>query len=296
LDCGYADRIEATFGEQQPGMQGTPHPTFPVSVIAIILFQVAALFARSMLDLSLGARGMDPAVANDLSYLIVPPILLVLMFPYLRMCKNSLRELFAPSRLTARVVVLSIMLGLVLRLTYWASLTLLIGTGLITNDDPNAITGPILGFKCPTLLVLLLSLGVMSCLIPLIEEVINRGYILHALLQKGTVVAIVVSATAFAAMHEPGTYIVAFLIGLILAIQTLNYRALWGPIVTHATFNALAIIDWDCFRIVWNPPANDPVFTNVVWASLPITIAGVIVSLLLVNKKAVGVLFVPRPQ
>jgi membrane protease YdiL (CAAX protease family) len=296
LDCGYAERIEASFGEQQPGMQVTPRPTFPVSVIAIILFQVAALFARSMLDLSLRARGMDPDVANDLSYLIVPPILLVLMFPYLRMCRDSLCELFSPSRLSARVVVLSIILGLVLRLTYWASLTLLIGTGLIKNDDPNAITGPILGFECPTLLVLLLSLGVTSSMIPLIEEVINRGYILHALLQKGTVFAIVVSATAFAAMHKPGTYLVAFLIGLILATQTLNYRALWGPIVTHATFNALAIIDWDCFRIVWNPPANDPVFTNVVWASLPIAIAGVIVSLFLVSKKAAGVLFVPRPQ
>ncbi|HUD97592.1 MAG TPA: CPBP family glutamic-type intramembrane protease, partial [Woeseiaceae bacterium] len=158
-------------------------------------------------------------MANDLSYLIVPPILLVLMFPYLRMCKNSLRELFAPSRLTARVVVLSIMLGLVLRLTYWASLTLMIGTGLIKNDDPNAITGPILGFECVSLPVLVLSLAVMTVVVPVVEEVMHRGFILYKMMSRGTVPAIVFSAFYFAIVHESGTYIPAFFAGIVLAVQ-----------------------------------------------------------------------------
>lgn len=80
-------------------------PVFGVSVIAIMIFQVAALFARSMLELSLMDDGYSRAIAEDLSYLVVPPILLVLMFPYLKRCKDPLLSLFRRADLTLRLVV-----------------------------------------------------------------------------------------------------------------------------------------------------------------------------------------------
>ena len=67
--------------------QPIARPVFQVSIVAIMLFQVAALFTRSRLELSLVAGGVQEAVAKDLSYLVVPPILLVLMFPYLKRSK-----------------------------------------------------------------------------------------------------------------------------------------------------------------------------------------------------------------
>jgi membrane protease YdiL (CAAX protease family) len=269
-------------------MQDARHPIFHVSVLAIILFQVAALFARSMLDLSLRARGVDPEVANDLSYLVVPAVLLVLMHPYLRTCKDSLRKLFSLAGLNLRMIVLSIALGLVMRLTYWATLTLLIGAGVIRNEDPNAIVGPIIGFNCPPATVLLLSLAIMAVVVPITEEVMHRGFFLHGLLHRGKILAIIVSAVFFALMHELSTYPSAFIVGIVLAVQALNYRALWGPIIAHATYNATSTIDWDCFQLIWNPPAGDPTIDKLAWVSLPIIIAGVTASFFIVREKAAG--------
>lgn len=269
-------------------MQDARHPIFHVSVLAIVLFQVAALFARSMLDSSLRARGVDPEVANDLSYLVVPAVLLLLMHPYLRTCKDSLRELFSLAGLTLRVIVLSIALGLIMRLTYWASITLLIGTGVIRNEDANAIVGPIIGFDCPPIAVLLLSLAIMAVVVPITEEVMHRGFFLYGLLHRGRILAIIGSAVFFALMHEVGTYLTAFIVGLVLAVQVLNYRALWGPIIAHATYNATSTIDWDCFQLIWNPPAGDASIIKLAWISVPIIIAGVTASLLIVREKAAG--------
>ncbi|MEX0976423.1 MAG: type II CAAX endopeptidase family protein [Woeseia sp.] len=269
-------------------MQDASHPTFRVSVTAIVLFQVAALFARSMLELSLRAQGMGSDVANDLSYLVVPPILMILTFPYLRTCKDSLRKLFSVADLTIRVTLLSIALGLIMRLTYWASLTLLIGTGVIGNEDPNAIVGPLIGFDCPPAAVFLLSLAIMAVVVPVTEEVMHRGFFLFGLLSRGKNLAIILSAIYFALMHELSTYLPAFIVGLVLAVQVLNFRALWGPIITHATYNATATIDWDCFQLIWNPPAGDPTIVKLAWASIPIIIAGVTLSLLIVREKRAG--------
>lgn len=278
-------------------MQDSVRPIFRVSVVAIVLFQVAALFARSMLELSLQRNGMDPTVANDLSYLVVPPILLVLMFPYLRRCRDSLRQLFARHLLTLRVVVCSVALGLTLRLLWWASTTFLIGVGLFRAGDPNAPVGPVIGFECPQLSVLAFSLIVMAAVVPITEEIVHRGFILYGALPYGRKAAVIGSAVVFASMHVAGSYAATFVAGLVLAVQALNYRALWGPVIAHATYNAAAVIDWDCFRIVWNPPASDPVLVNLTFASIPLTLAGTCVVILLSSEKAAGARStLPRPR
>jgi membrane protease YdiL (CAAX protease family) len=263
-------------------------PVFRVSVLAIMLFQVCALFTRSALDISLVKRGMDRAVANDVSYLVVPPILAAFMYPYLRRHWNALRSLFQPRALTLRLFVLAVILGLLLRLTYWAVLTILIWAGVIRNDDPDAVTGPLLGFECPPLSVLALSVVTMSLLVPVVEETINRGFLLHALLQKGLFTSVVLSALLFTVAHKPGTYVVAFSIGIFLAVQAINARTLWAPLVTHSTYNLAAVIDWDCFQLIWNPPIADPLLLATTKVAAPIAGACVILCCWLVSKKAIG--------
>lgn len=275
-------------------MQPQPRPAFRVSLTAIVLFQVAALFARSMLDLRLRRGGMDAAVANDLSYLVVPPILLVLMLPYLRRCKDSLGRLFDRRRLTLRVVACSVALGLTLRLMWWASTTFLIGIGAFRNEDPEAVVGPIIGFGCPPPAVLMLSFAVMAMLVPVTEELVHRGYVLYAALPFGRHVAVIGSAAFFALMHPVASYAATFAGGLALAMQALNYRALWGPIVTHATYNAAAVVDWDCFSLIWNPSPDDPLLLNLAWLSIPTMVAGGWLVTLLVQDKGTGANS-PRP-
>ena len=263
-------------------------PAFQVSVAAIMLFQVAALFARSRLELSFVEDGVQEALAKDLSYLVVPPVLLVLMFPYLKRCKTHLLALFRTSALTWRLVSLSLLLGVTLRVVYWSILTVLIRIGLVANDDPNAVVGPLIGFECPSSSILLLSLGVTAALIPVIEEAINRGFILHALLPRGLATSIGISAAFFALMHPPATYLTAFLIGVLLAVQTLNSGTLWPAVIAHGSYNAAAVFDWDCFRIVWNPPPSDPKLAIASLVAAPVATLGICLAIYIVTRRPAG--------
>jgi membrane protease YdiL (CAAX protease family) len=267
--------------------QRAARPLFQVSVIAVMLFEIAALFARSALELRLASDGFSRPVAKDLSYLVVPPLLFTLMYPYLRRNKAALSSLFKPSAITARLVLLSIALGLILRITYWAVVTLLIWCGVIHNEEPGAFAGPLIGFQCQ-LASVALSLAVVSLLIPLIEETINRGFLLHVLLPRGDRTAIVISALLFALMHLPATYPTAFAVGLLFAIQTLNYGTLWAPVVAHASFNAATVFDWECFRIVWNPPASDPTLAKAALLAAPTAVLGTLLAAFIVSRKAAG--------
>lgn len=263
-------------------------PVLRVSVLAIMVFQVCGLFARSALDLMLVRSGTDRAVANDLSYLVVPPLLIILLYPYLRQNCEALLRLLQPAQLTMRLCCLSLLLGVVMRVTYMSILTVLMWAGFVQNRDPDAIAGPIVGFECPPLLLLSLSLFVMSFLVPFVEEVINRGLLLHALLPRGVVTSVVVSAGLFAAMHQPGTYPVAFISGLFFGVQMLNSRTLWAPLFTHSAYNATATISWDCTRIIWNPPQGDPGLAAVTQIAAPVAALGILLCCLLVSKKAIG--------
>jgi len=263
-------------------------PVIRVSVFAIMVFQICGLLARSALDLALVRSGINRAVANDLSYLAVPPLLIILLYPYLRQHWCMLVGLLRPAQLRIRLCCLSLLLGVLMRVTYMAILTVLMWAGLVRNDDPDAIAGPIIGFGCPALPVLSLSLLVMSFLVPFVEEVINRGFLLHALLPRGVVTSVVVSAGLFAAMHQPGTYLGAFVAGLFFGVQMLNARTLWAPLLAHSAYNATAIISWDCTQIIWNPPQADPGLAAVTQIAAPIATLGALLCCLLVTKKAIG--------
>jgi membrane protease YdiL (CAAX protease family) len=263
-------------------------PTVRASVAVIMVFQVCALFARGALDIVLVRKGLDRSISNDLSYLIVPPILAVLLIPYLRQCKGPLLGLLRPGDLTARLIVLSVSLGLLLRMTYFAFLTLLMRAGVVVNDDTTALAGPVFGFGCPPLTVLAFSVAIMSFAVPIVEEVVNRGLLLHTMLDRGRFPAVIISAFLFAAMHKPASYVIAFSIGVLLAVQTLNSRTLWASLLTHGAYNLAATIHWDCFRIVWNPPPSDPGLVTASRIAAPVALGGAMLCCWLVSKQAIG--------
>lgn len=274
--------------------QPIARPVFQVSIVAIMLFQVAALVARSKLELSLIEHATSEAVANDLSYLVLPPILLALMFPYLARCKRQLAGLLRLSALTWRLVVLSILLGLILRVLRWSVLMLLIRVGVTANEGLKYIVGPIIGFDCPPPPVLMLSLGVTALLVPVIEETINRGFIMHALLPRGLALSIGLSALLFALMHPPGTYVSAFLIGVLLSVLTLRHGVLWPAVITHASYNAAAVLDSECFKLIWNPSMTDPQLTTLTLIAAPIALLGGCLAIFIVMRGAAGAHGAPR--
>jgi membrane protease YdiL (CAAX protease family) len=266
------------------GAQGN-RQAFDVSVAAIVLFQAAALVARSALEVQLERRGVSDPSAGDLSYLVVPPILLVLMAPCLRQSAPALAALFRPRDLTGRTVLLGIALGLDLRVLHWAALTLFVWAG---GSDTGAIAGPLLGFACPPLRELLLALVVMSVLTPLVEETMQRGFVLHALLPRGRTIAVIVSAVTFALLHAPAGYAAGFVAGVLFAMQALNLRTLWAPVVAHATYNTAMVLDWRCARIVWNPAPDDPLLGMLAALSIGAVAAGAVLALWLASRKAAG--------
>ncbi len=79
----------------------------------------------------------------------------------------------------------------------------------------------------------------MAVLIPVVEEVLFRGFLLHRWeLKWGIRKAVLFSSILFAAMHPD--LIGAFLFGFAMAILYLRTGSLLAPIVCHMMTNALA--------------------------------------------------------
>lgn len=263
-------------------------PVFAVSVIAIMLFQVAALFARSLLQRELAAGGWPPQAAADGSYLLVPPLLLVLMLPYLRRCRQGLRTLLRPADLTWRTVLAALAIAVLLRLAYWGGVIGFAGAGGAAWAGAGPPAELALAFQCPPWPALLLGLAVMVLLVPLTEEVVHRGFLLHALLPRGRVPAVLVSAALFAILHNTASLPAAFAGGVVLAVQLLNGRTLWGPLVSHAAYNALAVVDWRCLSVSWNPPTGEAAALLAAAWSIPGALACLLLAFFLAGRKAAG--------
>jgi membrane protease YdiL (CAAX protease family) len=233
-------------------------PSIRAPLMAIMLFQVAALFLRSMLDTKLLASGVDAEHANNLSYLLVVPAVEVILFwPIIRANKDSLRALFPAPESWPRVIAFGIALGLAARLAGW-SLIIAAGTfGLTGFAPPGYGTQAMIWFSCPPPVAFLTAVLVAAILIPLGEEIINRGLILGKLLQVHTgsahTVAVILSALLFTILHEVSGMPAAFLIGILLAILVIRCQSLLPAIIAHATYNLLRVLDWTCLHVVLHP-------------------------------------------
>lgn len=259
-----------------------------------MIFQIAALFARAYLETRLVENGEPREFAHDLSYLVVPPILIVFMFPVLRQSAPALLNSLCRSDLTLRLILASVLLGFALRTSYWGILLSFVSFGFLQSSDPSVSGNPQIVFGCPTAGVLALSFFVMALLVPVIEEVINRGLILQNLLGRGRLFAVAVSSVLFAVLHDPESMTPAFCVGLFLGIQALNYQTLWAPVITHATYNAVGILDWECITTRWSPADVTSTMIGVGLLATALAAVGLTLSCLLVQKGIIGARKAPR--
>ncbi len=91
--------------------------------------------------------------------------------------------------------------------------------------------------------VFLLAALKSALLVPVLEELFFRGYLLHALERFGQPRAAAVSALCFALVHmggKGGTALACVMyaaMGLLLAALTLHTRSLLAPVLVHAIYN-----------------------------------------------------------
>ena len=225
-------------------------------LLAIVLAQLFALTVQAWLSRTLAARGYEELQAHYLAYLAVPPILLLFLAPLLLEHRRFMQRVFSARELTVRVTIAAIVLGITARVAWWAQLITRVSFGITSNDDPEAVIGPVFSFACPPMPALFLGMLVMAILIPLMEETVNRGLLQSAFAHKGPLTAILISAVFFTALHPPSSYWFVFLMGLVIGTQFWLTGSLWTTIITHATYNGLAQLDWRCLQAHWNPPAE----------------------------------------
>ena len=225
---------------------------------------------------------MPTQFAADLSYLVVPALLLVLLFPVLRASGATLRRFCSTTQINARVIVSALALGILLRLAWWSHVVAGVSLGLYHDTNPAAVQGLSLSFQCPPIHILATGFVVMGVLVPIVEEIIHRGFVQTFLHRFGPAFAICGSAAAFTAFHPPGTWLFVFLAGLVFGTQFWITRSLWSSLITHASVNALVQLDWRCLEGRWNPPASDMPYTGaaVVGLVLLISCAGLIAAIL----------------
>lgn len=263
-------------------------------IIAIMIFQVFALFTQIVLQKRLQEGGLDLTFARNLSYLIVPPMLAALMFTILRTNKELLIRILSMRALSVRIILTAIAIGVLARIAWWSQIFFRFSVGLIQNADPTAIEGPIVTFACPPAGPMLLALLVWGCLVPVTEEVINRGLIQSWLMKRGRVFAIIVSAVIFAIFHPLGTIPLAFVFGIITGVQFANTRTLWAVIITHATYDLLIQLDWYCLHTIWNPRVTELPMTGMAAASLGSLIVVSATIIYLLRRTESGVHHAPR--
>jgi membrane protease YdiL (CAAX protease family) len=262
-------------------------------IFAIVIMLVCAYVARAALEIELAKRGFETSYAADLSLLVVPLILGILMFPILRSNWQALVQLLSPRGINLRMIIIAFAIGLLARIFGWSELVFSGSTGLVSNSDPAAIVGPVFSWNCPPLQVFLLGLVVWIVITPVIEEVVHRGLIQSSLMHRGRWTAILVSALIFAAFHPPDAIPFVFLFGIVFAVQFANSQTLWTTIITHATYDGLSQFDWRCLRGTWNPRIEDtPMIETAAISAATLLLSAAAIVVLLKKTRARNA---PRP-
>ncbi len=231
------------------------------TLVAVLTATIAALIVRSWMQVSLVDGGMPPVMAANVSYLLVPPLLLLLLFPLWRSERKFLGFLFRRRAMSCKLALTAIAIGTLLQALWWSQVVAGASFGLYKSDNPDAIVGPLVSYACTSPAAIVLGLLVMAVLVPLVEEITHRGFIQTALQQQTVVGSILVSATVFAILHELTVWPFALFAGVVLGVQFWATQSLWSSAITHATANVLVQIDRHCLSVTWNPrPENIPIW------------------------------------
>ncbi len=256
-------------------------------LLAIVLAQVLALMAQAWLSRALLALGYERMLAHYLAYLVVPAILLIMLGPLLLEHRRFVLGLFSPRKLTIRLALAAVALGIAARTVWWSQLIARVSLGMTANDDPQAVVGPAFSWACPPIPSLMLGVLVMAVAVPVMEETLHRGFILSAFVRSGPVPAILVSALVFTVLHPPSSYCFVYFLGVVLGVQFWVTGSLWTTMITHMTYNGLMQLDWRCLQGRWNPPPDSlPLLVPGMTALFTLVFAGLLVIALLSYQRA----------
>jgi len=238
-------------------------------VAAVLLGLVAALLCRAWLQVTLESAGLQRTLAADLSYGVVPPILAILLLPVLRTDRGFIHDLFRLERISWRLVLTAIIIGLLFRVAWWAQLAARISFGWQSSNDPLAIAGPVANFSCPPTASMAAGIVVATLLIPPVEELVHRGYVQTRFHPRGPVLAITISTLLFVVFHRTSGWGLAVAGGAILGTMYWTSGSLWPSIVTHSVINLEPHISWRCLNLHWNPaPDTLPLWSVGIPATL----------------------------
>jgi membrane protease YdiL (CAAX protease family) len=229
----------------------------PAALLALLLFGTLALLFHAYLRIRLQNAGVVAGHAYNLSYLVVPPIALAPLPLILRGQAGVFRHLFDPRRISLRLAIGAVALGILLRIIFWAMLVVRAAFGLGPDSSTAVSIGPAFTFDCPPLQILGVGLLVMAVLVPLTEEIIHRGVVQSAFVRRGPFVAIGLSTLLFAVFHQASGYVFVFLTGIVLGILLWRTQTLWATLITHGTYNGLIQFDWICLNSRWQPASQD---------------------------------------
>ena len=266
-------------------MPAVDNNTVPrIHVIAALVALTAALIARALVQLEFREAGFTHAFAADLSYLVVPPILVMLLFPVLCRGRDQLLRQLAPARCNRQMLVIALVIGVLLRLAWWCHVIAGVALGIYQDDGISQAAGPEFTFQCPSLPILATGVLVMAILVPIVEETIHRGVVQSYLQGFGPVFAITGSAAVFTVYHPPGSWGFVFLAGIVFGTQYWITRSLLPSIITHATVNGLIQLDWRCLQGQWNPPVSELPYASIAAVAATIlVICGVLIITLLIQ-------------
>jgi membrane protease YdiL (CAAX protease family) len=269
-------------------------PISRTTLLAVIVAITAALVGRSWLQVVFLDDGMHSQTAADLSYLLVPVVIALFLFPLWPGQKQFLASQFRRGDLCLRVMLRALAIGVLIRVMSWCELVAGVSFGLYSSTDANAVVGPSFSFRCASVELVLLGFLVMAVLVPMIEEIVHRGYVMSALRHRGYIVSLLISAVFFAVFHPMSSWLFAFLAGLIFGTQYWITRSLWPSLISHATVNGLIQIDWRCLSGQWNPPAKDVPLILPGFLAVGVLVVCVAALLAMIQKMATEVKHPPR--
>lgn len=220
---------------------------------AICLLQVSALFAGAYVARLLPAAGVQAETAASAATLAGQAMLAVLIWPLLLRQQTRPGQFFGKPRHRWRLIGISLGIGLVLRLLDWSWL-------LYTTELPATVAGGHrMSWRCTPSTVMPVRLLASVVATPLMEEWLHRGVILGILLHRlGWWPAAVLAAAWFAVLHGGGVHPTAMAFGLVAALMVRYDGTLWGPLLAHACFNLLAMVESMCLRVTAPDPATLP--------------------------------------
>ena len=264
------------------------------TLVAVVIALIAALVARAWLRVRLLQVGISSNLAADMSYLVVIPVLVFLLFPLWRSEKPFLSNQFRRTDLTWGVAARALAIGLLLRLLWWSQVIAGASFGFYRSDASDVIVGPIFSFNCAPLESVVLGFFVMAFMVPIIEEVIHRGYIISALRHRGLVISVILSSLIFMIMHRYSSWPFVFFAGLVFGLQYFITQSLWPSLISHATVNGLIQLDWRCLSGHWNPVSADLPLVVPGLIAMSMLIAGLAALVFLLRQTATGARKAPR--